>query len=399
MFNLNISLINCRFSLLLLVGTILSVHAQQEIDIVRIADPTKRIPVSLEGYSGEVNSVLQFDLSVQGFKLVKKDQAYFVITGKNTTRVEGRVVDANGNEVVSPRYYQNKSLRRQAHAWADDIVESLWALAGVETEGISKYRIAFKQSRQTGRSEIGISDFDGHSFYQITGDKSLVAAPTWAVGSRHLYYTSYYRNNPDIYLHDLSTGKRREIARYPGLNTAPAVSPSGAKIAMILSKGGSPDLYVANADGSNLARLTKTKAIESSPCWSPDGKTLCYVSNKDGAARLYTIPAKGGSPSRLRTTGIVTGYEPDWSPDGKQIAFTTSRGGGRFGICIVPATGGVAEELVQGEDPSWAPNSRTIVFTKRSRTGRSLSLLDAPSKHVKDVSKLSGSCSQPTWSK
>ena len=60
------------------------------------------------------------------------------------------------------------------------------------------------------------------------------------------------RNNPDIFYHSLSTGQRRVIAGYSGLNTSAAVSPDGSKVAMILSKIGSPNVWVCNADGSDL---------------------------------------------------------------------------------------------------------------------------------------------------
>jgi Tol biopolymer transport system component len=71
-----------------------------------------------------------------------------------------------------------------------------------------------------------------------------------------------------------------------------------------------------------------------------------------------------------------------------------------FEICVVPAAGGTAIPLVSGEDPSWAPNSRTVVYAQRDRSGgRRLSLLDVPTKQTKDVSRLSGSNSQPSWAK
>jgi hypothetical protein len=59
--------------------------------------------------------------------------------------------------------------------------------------------------------------------------------------------------------------------------------------------------------------------------------------------------------------------------------------------------GGDAEPLVAGEDPCWAPNSRTVIFMRRVNYNKVLSLLDVPTKHVKDVEQISGSCSQPAW--
>ena len=166
---------------------------------------------------------------------------------------------------------------------------------------------------------------------------------------------------------------------------------------MILSKGGSPDIYLSNPDGSGLRQLTSTREDESSPCWSPDGQTLCFASRQTGRASLYTMPAAGGAMKRLRTENVASVTEPDWSPDGKNIAFTTTTGG--FHICTVPAQGGVAEVLVPGEYPSWSPNSRTLILSRRNGNRYVLSLLDVPTKKVKDIGQISGNASQPDWAK
>jgi Tol biopolymer transport system component len=115
---------------------------------------------------------------------------------------------------------------------------------------------------------------------------------------------------------------------------------------------------------------------------------------------LYTISASGGELKRLRTANVFNATEPDWSPDGKTIVFTTQTGPNSFEICTVPAGGGDATRLVAGEDPSWAGNSRTVICTRRSSNGaRVLSLLDVPTKRVKDGAQISGSASQPSWAR
>ena len=67
-----------------------------------------------------------------------------------------------------------------------------------------------------------------------------------------LCYGSYRANQPDIYHHDLGTGRLTKLVFYPGSNISPAPSPDGSKVAMILSKSGMVDLYAADIDGSHL---------------------------------------------------------------------------------------------------------------------------------------------------
>jgi TolB protein len=385
-------------SALLFVATVYSVTAQvsEVVGTVgpgKIFEPGQRPPIkiNISGFTGEPNEVLNFDLFVMGFQNVPASEAQYLISGKSSPSLQGVVTDAINKQIRLNQAYSGGSVRKQAHAFADDIAQ---ALSG--SKGIAQTRIAFKaDSGQT--SEIYIADFDGFGPQQVTRDGSIVAAPAWVPGKLALCYTSYRLDNPDIFHHDLASGARTAIARYSGLNTSAAVSPDGRRVAMILSKGGSPDVYVASIDGSGLSQLTKTPEDESSPCWSPDGQWICFASKQRGARGLFKVPASGGATQRITIANVSNPSEPDWSPDGKWIAFTAQMG--NFQICVVPAAGGAATPLVEGEDPSWGLNSRTVIFVKRGAGSRRLSLLDVPTKQVKDAARISGSNSQPSWAR
>jgi TolB protein len=371
--------------------------AQNEITVqgqIFIPGQIKPIPVSISGFSGEAAEVIEFDLYVQGFSFTNAEHAQYTLSGSNNGNVQGRAVDNISKQTLVSKNYTGASVRRLAHAFVDDFVQS----PGLGRKGISQTKIAFKG--ENGRdSEIYIADFDGHNATNVTKDRALVAAPCWAPGKSVLYYTSYKLGNPDIFFHDLITGQRRAIANYSGLNTSASVSPDGRHVAMILSKGGSPDVYVSDAQGGDLQRRTATREDESSPCWSADGQWICFATKIKERRSLCKLPASGGTSQRINTTGVSNPTEPDYSPDGKWIVFTAQMGG--FEICVVPAQGGQATDLVSGEDACWAPNSRTVIFTRRQGGSRVLSLLDVPTKQVKDVSRSPGisSQSQPTWAR
>ncbi len=354
---------------------------------------TKPIPVSISGFGSEVTEIVKFDLYVQGFAFVSPDQAQYQISGSSTGTIAGRVVDRFGQKTILSRSYNGSTLRQQAHAFSDDIVQ---AITG--QKGIAQTRIAFKVEQPSGNGEIYVADFDGYNAQEITRDHSIVAAPAWAPGQGVLYYTSYKLGNPDIFYHNLSTGQRKVIAGYSGLNTSAAVSPDGTRLAMILSKSGSPEVWTCNPDGSGWKQLTTMPEGASSPCWSPDGRWICFATEIHHRRALAKVPANGGSIERIATVGIANPSEPDWSPDGKWIAFTSQMG--EFDICVVPADGGNATILVRGEEPSWSSNSRTLIFARRTPSYRYvLSLLDVYTKQVKDVRGISGSDSEPAWAR
>ena len=370
-------------------------RAQEEINIqseITVMGQTKPIPVSLEGFTGEALDVLRFDLYVQGFSFVAPEAAQYRISGSSAGNVQGYVTDTVSHQTKFSRSYNGASLRRQAHAFADDIV-----LAITGKKGIGQTKIAFKAQAPTGNGEIYVSDFDGHNYQAVTHDNAIVAAPAWVPGRLAVYYTSYQPGNPDIFYHNLSTGQRRIIARFSGLNTSAAVSPDGSRLAMILSRSGSPNVWVCNADGTDFKQLTSSPEDESSPCWSPDGQWICFATKMHERRVLAKVPAGGGAVQRIPTSGVSNPTDPDWSPDGKWIAFTSQMGD--FNICVVPAGGGSATVLVPGQHPSWSPNSRTLVLNRDARGRQSLSVLDVMTKQVKDIGRISGNDSQPAWAK
>ena len=358
---------------------------------------TKPIPVSIAGFSGEADSTLRFDLFFMGFEFVSADQARFNIQKNNAAGVGAQITDPLARQVIYNKAFTGGSTRQQTHALADDIAKTL-----TQKPGIAQTRIATKvQPTSYGDGEIWVADFDGYNAAPVTKDNAICAAPAWA-GKSQLFYVSYkLMGRPDILSHNLSSGARKAIFRQlPGSSMSPAVSPDGKRIAFIQSKSGSPDLYVSDLDGGNLKQLTKTKEDESSPCWSPDSQTICFTSRQSGKPALYTIPADGGSMSRLPVSA-ASPTEPDWSPDGKYIVFTIPSAAG-FQICVAPMDGplrGTASVLVAGQDPVWAPNSRAVIFVRTVNNRRILALLDVPSKQTKDIVRITGNASQPSWAR
>jgi TolB protein len=395
--NLNHTILAGKFlaAIFLIAGAINFSRAQQEIQIEHTGNffGQKPIPVSLDGFSGEAEEVLKFDLYVQGFSFVTPDAAQYLIHGTGVGDVTGTLMDKFAKKIILSRSYNGASTRREAHAFADDIV---FAVSG--KKGIGQTKIAFKSQSSNGSGEIYVADFDGYNAQAVTSDNAIVAKPAWVPGRLALFYTSYARENPDIFYHSLSSGQRRVIAGYSGLNTSAAVSPDGSRVAMILSKSGSPNVWICNLDGTNLKRVT-TGVEDSSPCWSNDGNWICFATKKNERRRLAKISASGGAIQYLNTTGTPSPTEPDWSPDGKWIAFTCQFGG-EFDICVLPADGSSAPTiLVSGQNPSWSPNSRTLIFNHGAPSHQTLSVLDVFTKQYKDCHRAPGNNSQPAWAK
>ncbi len=355
----------------------------------------KAVPVYVSGYDGEADRVLRFDLSFTGFEIVSdKSAATYWIQKNNAAGIGAQVTDLLQNKIPYNKAFSGGSVRQQTHALADDLAKSL-----LNQPGIAQTRIAFvAQPSGFGVGEVFVADYDGFGASPVTRDGVIVHGPAWA-GKGTLLYQSFKLGKGEILSHTVNTGARRQLARYPGLNASPAVSPDGRRVAMILSKSGSPDLWVADIDGGNLRQFTTTKEDESSPCWSPDGSQICVVSRLSGLPALYTISAGGGKMTRIFAGSSPT--EPDWSPDGKYIVFTTpTRNAFQINLLALEGPGrGTVTPLGEGEDPVWAPNSRAVLYVRSINHRHVLSLMDVPSKKSKDLIPISGSASEPAWAR
>jgi Tol biopolymer transport system component len=53
------------------------------------------------------------------------------------------------------------------------------------------------------------------------------------------------------------------------INTQPAWSPDGSKIAFVSSRAGTIRIHMMNPDGSEQVPLTPSSALISSPAWRP----------------------------------------------------------------------------------------------------------------------------------
>ncbi|HZO85755.1 MAG TPA: hypothetical protein VFC26_11100, partial [Verrucomicrobiae bacterium] len=117
------------FSALLVQGaTAADIDITEEVGSFGFLKP---VPVNISGFTGEVDAVLKQDLRFMGIVHVPPEEAKYLISGSNNSRVEGRVVARATKEQRLGRAYSGGSLRAQTHQFADDIAKTLTGLPGI----------------------------------------------------------------------------------------------------------------------------------------------------------------------------------------------------------------------------------------------------------------------------
>jgi TolB protein len=182
------------------------------------------------------------------------------------------------------------------------------------------------------------------------------------------------------------TGLRR-LTEHPGLDTNPAWSPDGSRIAFTrwpdgpASEGGNRvAIWAMNSDGSHLERLTYGPGIADQATWSPDGEQIAfsrYVKSKDAYA-IFTTEAHAGEVRRFHAVTDarygVSSTSPSWSPDGARIAFVRDEDQNRLGdsaLYLVDPQGGNLQRGTKQQgpyhDPTWSPHGPSIAFIRGDR--------------------------------
>jgi TolB protein len=384
------SAVHAVFCTLALSGTLLFTGnaKAQDAPLITITKSDK-VAISLNGISGPDGAVIlqlvQKDLQLSGaFTIGAPRTGNFQASGSvSGASLNGSLTDRSGKSILNHAY--SGSIRAQAHAFANDIVE---AITG--GKGIAGTRLAFVANK-SGSKEIYTVDVDGANLTQLTKDRAISVSPALSPDGSKLAYTGYQSGYADVYEVDLSSGSRRCIMKFPGTNSGATYSRSG-RIAVTLSKDGNPELYVTDSGGGSPRRLTFTPGVESSPTWSPDGSDIIFSSDTGGSPLLYRVSASGGSPSIIRT-GQGYNTEPNWSPDGKKIAFNIRSGGG-FAVAMLDLASGQVRQLGDGQDPVWGADSRHIACAQ----GGSLVLIDAQTLQRSTIVSGLGRISEPTWS-
>ena len=359
------------------------------------------VPASQEGdlaAAQQISQVASFDLGVAGvFKVLdptsfladqksegltiepqkwKDVGAFGVMKYRATaTEVEFRLyeVSKGTTSVLTKTYPRKGDLRQIAHRWCNEVVKYYTG-----EPGFFGSKIAFT-AKSGPQSAIVAMDFDGANAYRVSNNSSQNILPAWSPSGGQIAYTSFMRENPDLYVTGAGGGRPKKLSGQRGMNTGASWSPDGSKIALTLSKDGNPEIYVINAsDGSIVTRLTNDRAIDTSPSWSPDGSRIAFVSDRNGGPQIFVVSASGGGATQVSFNGSYN-TTPTWSPKpGKHIIAYTTRDGGTYDIVTLDLDTKQMTRITQNEgsneEPAFSPNGRAIAF---ARAGQGVFLANA----------------------
>lgn len=288
-------------------------------------------------------------------------------------------------------------------------------------EGESWWRQGYQGSRA---GQVWLFDRDKATFKQLKAEATESRWPLWLPDDSGYYHVSNRDGTFNLWHHDLTTGKDRQITRFqgdsvvfpvlsrdgqtlvfrhrfdfyrwqPGEKTAPAKidirafpedtppalerpllstasevahTRDGLQIAFIA--GG--EVWVMDTELKEPRRVTTTAEEERDLVFAPDGKSLWFVSDAGGQTDLWkATPQSSAKPWWQNTAFELTRITHDtaaesrlrFTPDGKKLAYVKERGD----LWLADADGKNPRRLLEHWDaPSYdfSPDSQWLVYAQ-----------------------------------
>ncbi len=404
---------------------ITNVIEEEGIDPIRIAVPAAAKSKGAGPFAGELVETIRNDLEFTGYFALhfpgneilydasaRKEPRFELWAAEEVeallltqVRLKGerfsidiRMFDPkNRSTILHQRYGGGASqVRRLAHQIADDILGSYDGITGIATS-----TIAFISPHGEGK-ELYMMDYDGRRVRRMTDTGVINTTPAWSPDGDRLALVSWRNDRQTFYIID-PDGTFRTVPILEGeLNTSPDWSSDGKQLVYVSTHDhpGNAEIYSIDLETGRNRRLTYSEAIDTEPEFSPTGRQIAFTSDRAGSPQIYVMDPEGTNVRRISRSGSYNS-SPTWSPRGDRLAWV-SRVDGHYQIVVLDLDAGEVRQLTQGawnhENPAWSPDGRHLVFASNREGGYHIYTMRSDGRNIRQLTR--GTPGEtPDWSR
>ncbi|NWN91424.1 Tol-Pal system protein TolB [Marinobacter adhaerens] len=288
------------------------------------------------------------------------------------------------------------NMRSLAHHVSDKVYEAITGVQGVFSTKLAY--VTLDRVNGKARYRLQVSDIDGKRAGIRLESQEPIMSPAWSPDGKKLAYVSFETGKPIIYVHELRTGERTEVADFPGLNSAPAWSADGQSLLMTLSKDGNAEVYKMDLGSRKTTRLTNHWAIDTEATWDSSGDGVFFTSDRSGGPQVYYMSKPGAEPRRV-TFGSRYNARPRPDNQGKYVYYVHQRD---RAFHIARTNLETEEETVltrteSDESPSVSPNGRMLIYATKRDGDSVLTVVAADGGAAYSLPAAQGDVRDPAW--
>jgi len=368
---------------------ITNVIEEAGVDPIRIAIPTAATSTGAVPFARELVETIRDDLEFTGYFALQypDDQVLHNASAQDEPNFEdwtAAEVDAllltqvrlkgerfsidirmydplNRSKILHQRYGGTADhVRRLGHQIADEILGSYDGMTGIATT-----TIAFI-SQHGEAKELYMVDYDGRRVRRMTDTGSINTTPAWSPDGKRVALVSWRNDRQTFYIIE-PDGTFRTVPILEGeLNTSPDWSADGNKLLYVSTHDhpGNSEIYSIDLETGRNRRLTYSPAIDTEPDFSPTGRQVAFTSDRSGSPQIYTMDPEGTNVRRISKSGSYNSSAA-WSPGGDRLVWV-SRIEGHYQLVVLDLIKGQLQQLTSGpwnhENPGWSPDGRHLVF-------------------------------------
>ena len=309
------------------------------------------------------------DINYQDWKLLGMD---YVIAGnitndKNSIDVDYEIYDIQKKRKIrsSKVFGLPNQLRQLAHYTSDGIYESIAGIKGIASTKLL-YVNEIKSGDIKSRYRLMLADSDGANEQTLLSSSEPIISPSWSPDGKKVAYVSFETGLANVFIQNISTGKRDSVLSKNTQISSPSWSPDGKYLSLTLYQDGNAEIYILRLRDKTLTRMTNQFAIDTESSWSPKGNKILFTSGRSGSPQIYELDLRrlNSKAKRITFEGSYNA-KASYLPNEEGIIFVNRSADGLFHIALKYKKENfirILTEAKMDESPSVAPNGNMVIY-------------------------------------
>ena len=309
------------------------------------------------------------DINYQDWKLLGMDYviAGNIINDKNSIDVDYEIYDIQKKRKIrsSKVFGLPNQLRQLAHYTSDGIYESIAGIKGIASTKLL-YVNEIKSGDIKSRYRLMLADTDGANEQPLLSSSEPIISPSWSPDGKKVAYVSFETGLANVFIQNISTGKRDSVLSKNTQISCPSWSPDGKYLSLTLYQDGNAEIYILRLRDKTLTRMTNQFAIDTESSWSPKGNKILFTSGRSGSPQIYELDLRrlNSKAKRITFEGSYNA-KASYLPNEEGIIFVNRSADGLFHIALKYKKENfirILTEAKMDESPSVAPNGNMVIY-------------------------------------